>query len=181
MGLDVGGAQGKMAVDSDHAGDNLAEGVTETALSGLGVARKRRWEAAEHLASGALVTLLDDHTVLPEWRIFAVRLPSQRTPPRVRAFMGSLSAKLQMVPSLNSGPYCAANKTAALQHHDFIHNRVNGLTSARVARIWVKRHEAAGIVVNTAARGTRTRHRCPGKMRPPPDISGDSGCCIAVA
>ncbi len=79
---------------------NLAEGITTAALSGLGVARKCKWEIAEHLESGALVPLLDSHTVLPEWKVFAVRSPSQQPPPRVRAFTDFLEAKLRAVPSL---------------------------------------------------------------------------------
>ncbi|MEL6768663.1 MAG: LysR substrate-binding domain-containing protein [Pseudomonadota bacterium] len=79
---------------------NLAEGITEAALSGLGVARKCRWEIAEHLEAGTLVPLLEDHTVLPEWRIFAVRSPAPQTPPRVRAFTDFLAAKLKNVPAL---------------------------------------------------------------------------------
>lgn len=87
---------------SGNFATNLAEGVTEAALSGLGVARKCRWEIAEHLESGALTTVLDDHTILPEWRIFAVRPPSQRTPPKARAFADFLEAKLRGEPSLGS-------------------------------------------------------------------------------
>ncbi|GAB5469715.1 MAG: LysR family transcriptional regulator [Rhodospirillales bacterium] len=79
---------------------NLAEGITTVALSGLGVARKCKWEIAEHLESGALVTLLEDYTVVPEWRVFAVRSPSHQPPPRVRAFVAFLEAKLRTVPSL---------------------------------------------------------------------------------
>ncbi|MEL6266865.1 MAG: LysR family transcriptional regulator, partial [Pseudomonadota bacterium] len=85
---------GNFATDS-------AEGVTEAALSGLGVARKCRWEVAEHLESGGLVMLLVDHTILPEWRIYAVRPPSHRTPPRVRAFTDFLEGKLRSIASLS--------------------------------------------------------------------------------
>ncbi|MEL7171773.1 MAG: LysR family transcriptional regulator [Pseudomonadota bacterium] len=85
---------------SGNFATNLAEGITEAALSGLGVARKCRWEIAEHLQSGALMPLLQEHTVLPEWRIFAVRPPSHQTPPRVRAFIDFLASKLKAASTL---------------------------------------------------------------------------------
>ncbi|MEM7225954.1 MAG: LysR substrate-binding domain-containing protein [Pseudomonadota bacterium] len=85
---------------SGNFATNLAEGITTTALSGLGVARKCRWEIAEHLESGALVTLLDSHIIVPEWRVFAVRPPAPQPPPRVRAFTEFLETKLRSVPSL---------------------------------------------------------------------------------
>ncbi|MEL6476712.1 MAG: LysR family transcriptional regulator [Pseudomonadota bacterium] len=91
------------SVDAKIAGNfatNLAEAITEAALTGVGIARKCRWEVAEHLQSGALVPVLEDHTVLPEWGIFAVRPPSRQLPPRVRAFTEFLEAKFQKVPAL---------------------------------------------------------------------------------
>ena len=79
---------------------NLAEAITEAALSGLGIARKCKWEIAEHLDAGRLVTFLDSYTVVPEWNVFAVRSPSRLPPPRVRAFTDFMEAKLRAVPSL---------------------------------------------------------------------------------
>lgn len=79
---------------------NLAEGITDAALSGIGVARKCKWEVAQHLETGTLITFLDDYTVVPEWRVFAVRSPSHKPPPRARAFTDFLEAKLRAVPSL---------------------------------------------------------------------------------
>lgn len=87
---------------SGNFSTNLAEGITEAALSGLGIARKCVWEIAEHLETGALVTLLDSYIVVPEWRVFAVRSPSHRPPPRVRAFADFLDARFRTVPSLMS-------------------------------------------------------------------------------
>lgn len=88
------------ATVSGNFATNLAEAVTEAALSSLGIARKCKWEIAEHLEAGALVTLLDSYTVVPEWNVFAVRSPSRQPPPRVRAFTDFLEAKLRAVPSL---------------------------------------------------------------------------------
>ncbi len=82
---------------------NLAEAITEAAVSGLGVARKCGWEIAEQLASGDLVILMEDYTVMPEWKVFAVRPPSDRPPARVRAFTEFLESKLRQVPSLRDG------------------------------------------------------------------------------
>lgn len=86
-------------IDGNFA-TNLAEGVTEAALSGLGVARKCKWEIEEHLESGELVEILYDYTILPEWSIFAVRSPSKQPPPRVRVFTEFLEAKFRKTPSL---------------------------------------------------------------------------------
>ncbi len=88
---------------SGNFSTNYAEAVTEAAVSGLGIARKCRWEIAEHLAEGRLVTLLDGYRVAPEWNVFAVRSPSRLPPVRVRVFSEFLEAKLQAVPSL--APY----------------------------------------------------------------------------
>ena len=87
---------------SGNFATNLAEGITDAALSGLGVARKCKWEIAQHLETGALVTLLDDYTIVPEWRVFAVRSPSHKPPPRARAFTDFLESKLRSVPSLSA-------------------------------------------------------------------------------
>ena len=79
---------------------NLAEAVTEAAISGVGVARKCRWEIAEQLASGDLVHILRDFTVLPEWGVYAVRSPSSQPPARVKAFTEFLETKYANVDAL---------------------------------------------------------------------------------
>ncbi|MGB0695646.1 MAG: LysR family transcriptional regulator [Rhodospirillaceae bacterium] len=76
--------------DSDSA-----EAITEAAQSGLGIARKCRWEITEQLKAGSLVQILADHTILPEWSIFAVRSPSRHLSARVRAFTDFLKAKYE--------------------------------------------------------------------------------------
>ncbi|MEM9625124.1 MAG: LysR substrate-binding domain-containing protein [Pseudomonadota bacterium] len=82
---------------------NLAEAVTEAALAGVGIARKCKWEIAEFLETGELVELLSEHTVLPEWRIYAVRPPSPSPPSRVEAFTDFIAHKLDKVPALMRG------------------------------------------------------------------------------
>ncbi|MEM8973245.1 MAG: LysR family transcriptional regulator [Pseudomonadota bacterium] len=79
---------------------NHAEAVTEAAASGLGIARKCKWEIAEQLASGSLVQVLGDYIVVPEWSVFAVRPPSRIQPARVRAFADFLERKFRAIPSL---------------------------------------------------------------------------------
>lgn len=81
---------------------NLAEAVTEAALFGVGIARKCRWEIAEHLEAGDLIEVLPDHTVLPEWGIYSVR-PAARTPPaRVRVFTDFIAEKYRQIPALTA-------------------------------------------------------------------------------
>lgn len=85
---------------SGNFSTNLAEAITEAALTGLGVGRKCLWEISDHLDDGALETVLANYTVLPEWSVFAVRSPARQPSPRVRAFTDFLQAKLQDVPAL---------------------------------------------------------------------------------
>lgn len=79
---------------------NLAEAVTEAVMTGVGVARKCKWEIAEHLETGALVQVLEGFTVLPEWGVYAVRSPSSQPPARVRAFTDFLESKFSGVAAL---------------------------------------------------------------------------------
>ncbi len=81
---------------------NLAEAVTEAALSGVGIARKCLWEISEHMANGDLIEVLPDYTVLPEWDISVVRPPSRTPPARVRAFTEYIAQKFRNVPSLTN-------------------------------------------------------------------------------
>ena len=79
---------------------NLAEGVTEAAISGFGIARKCTWEVAEHLESGELVTVLDRYIVAPEWNIHFMRPPGGIEPLRVRQFRSFIKQKMAQVPTL---------------------------------------------------------------------------------
>ena len=79
---------------------NLAEAVTEAALAGVGIARKCRWEVAEHIRDGDLIEVCCGYTVLPEWSIHAVRPPSRTPPARVRLFTDFVAAKFATIPSL---------------------------------------------------------------------------------
>lgn len=79
---------------------NHAEAITEAAASGLGIARKCKWEISDQLASGSLIQILKDYVVVPEWSVFAVRPPSRLQPARVRAFADFLERKFRSIPSL---------------------------------------------------------------------------------
>lgn len=87
-------ATGTFASDS-------AEAITEVALTGHGIARKCKWEISEHLETGALIQILPDYTVMPEWSVFAVRSPSRIVPARVRVFTDYLQAQLQVDAALS--------------------------------------------------------------------------------
>lgn len=80
---------------SGNFATNYAEAVTEAAASGLGIARKCKWEVAEYLADRTLIPLMEDYTVTPEWNIYAVRSPSRLPPVRVRAFTDFLQEKIR--------------------------------------------------------------------------------------
>ncbi|MEM7399275.1 MAG: LysR family transcriptional regulator [Pseudomonadota bacterium] len=82
--------------DSDSA-----EAITEAAQTGLGIARKCKWEITEQLETGSLVQILDAYTIMPEWSVFAVRSPSRHLSARVRAFTDFLKAKFEADPSLS--------------------------------------------------------------------------------
>lgn len=86
-------AVGNFATDS-------AEAITEAVQTGLGIARKCKWEITEQLETGTLVQIFEDYTVMPEWSVFAVRSPSRHLPLRVRAFTDFLKKKYQSEPSL---------------------------------------------------------------------------------
>lgn len=85
---------------SGNLNTNLAEAVTEAALSGMGIARKCLWEVVEHLEAGELAEVLPDYTVLPEWGIYAVRSPSRTPPPRVRAFTDFIADKFKEITAI---------------------------------------------------------------------------------
>ncbi len=82
---------------------NLAEAVTEATLSGVGIARKCRWEVTDHLEAGELVEVLADYTVLPEWSIYAVRSASRTPSARVRAFTDFVAEKFRSDAAFQSG------------------------------------------------------------------------------
>jgi DNA-binding transcriptional LysR family regulator len=61
------------------------------ASEGLGLAWRSTWEIESQLASGELVTVLDDYA-LPNYDILAVYMQQRHLPARVRAFIETLKA-----------------------------------------------------------------------------------------
>jgi DNA-binding transcriptional LysR family regulator len=61
------------------------------ASEGLGLAWRSTWEIESQLASGQLVTVLDDYA-LPNYDILAVYMQQRHLPARVRAFIETLKA-----------------------------------------------------------------------------------------
>ncbi|MEM9279397.1 MAG: LysR substrate-binding domain-containing protein [Pseudomonadota bacterium] len=85
---------------------NLAEAVTEALLAGVGIARKCKWEVAEYLETGELVRVLDDHTVMPQWGIFAVRPGLRKPPARVSSFIDFIEQEFKKIPALTKTISC---------------------------------------------------------------------------
>ncbi len=64
---------------SGNLRSNVAEGLIDAAIAGLGVAALPSFAIAPSLASGQLVALLTDYQ-LPESTLYAVFLPDRRLP-----------------------------------------------------------------------------------------------------
>lgn len=69
---------------------NVADGLLDATLSGLGIAALPSFAVAPYLASGQLVELLSDYA-LPESTLYAVFLPDRRLPERIRTFVQFLA------------------------------------------------------------------------------------------
>ncbi|MEL6422894.1 MAG: LysR substrate-binding domain-containing protein [Pseudomonadota bacterium] len=69
---------------------NSGSAIRNALLADLGIATRSLWDVEFALADGSLVPVLPDYTVLPEWKVWAVRPPGRRAPARVRAFTGFL-------------------------------------------------------------------------------------------
>ena len=76
---------------------SYGEAVTEASVAGVGIALKSRWDVLGHLESGALVSVLPEYTVEPEWSIWAVRPPGRMVSARVRLFTEFIERKLMHV------------------------------------------------------------------------------------
>jgi DNA-binding transcriptional LysR family regulator len=71
---------------------NDGELLHRWASEGLGLAWRSTWEIQAQLASGALMTVLDDYA-LPAYDIMAVYMPQRHLPARVRSFIDTLKAQ----------------------------------------------------------------------------------------
>ncbi|HEV7816343.1 MAG TPA: substrate binding domain-containing protein, partial [Janthinobacterium sp.] len=70
---------------------NDGELLHRWACEGLGLAWRSTWEIQSQLASGELITVLDDYA-LPEYDITAVYLQQRNLPAKVRFFIDTLKA-----------------------------------------------------------------------------------------
>jgi DNA-binding transcriptional LysR family regulator len=87
------GREGEQSVKvSGNLRSNVAEGLIDAAISGLGIAALPSFAIAPYLASGQLVELLVDYT-LPESTLYAVFLPDRRLPERIRTFVQFLAER----------------------------------------------------------------------------------------
>ncbi|QGZ40928.1 DNA-binding transcriptional LysR family regulator [Pseudoduganella flava] len=71
---------------------NDGELLHRWASEGLGLAWRSTWEIQAQLASGELMTVLDEYA-LPAYDIMAVYMPQRHLPARVRAFIDMLKAQ----------------------------------------------------------------------------------------
>ncbi|MCI4662586.1 MAG: LysR family transcriptional regulator [Neomegalonema sp.] len=67
--------------------------IRDAAVYGLGITFKSLYDVGEELASGRLVTLLDDWEFQGAGAIWALRPPGRFVPPRVRVFIAFLKEK----------------------------------------------------------------------------------------
>jgi hypothetical protein len=87
------GREGEQSVKvSGNLRSNVAEGLIDAAISGLGIAALPSFAIAPYLASGQLVELLVEYT-LPESTLYAVFLPDRRLPERIRTFVQFLAER----------------------------------------------------------------------------------------
>ncbi len=92
---DSNGKQSAVSVRGNFT-TSYGEAVTEAAVSGAGIALKSRWDIADQLSAGALVEVLADHVVEPEWSLWAVRPPGRIVSARVQVFTEFIEKKLQI-------------------------------------------------------------------------------------
>jgi DNA-binding transcriptional LysR family regulator len=85
------GREGEQSIKvSGNLRTNVAEGLLDAAISGLGIAALPSFAIAPYMANGQLVSLLDDYE-LPESTLYAVFLPDRRLPERIRTFVQFLA------------------------------------------------------------------------------------------
>jgi DNA-binding transcriptional LysR family regulator len=71
---------------------NVAEGLVDAAVAGVGIALLPSFAASEHIVAGRLVQLFTEHT-LQESTLYAVFLPDRRLPERIRNFVQFLAER----------------------------------------------------------------------------------------
>lgn len=92
------GPEGEVSVKvSGNLRSNVADGLLDAAIAGVGVAALPSFAASEHIVAGRLVELLTDYT-LPDSTLYAVFLPDRRLPERIRSFVQFLSDRFAQEP-----------------------------------------------------------------------------------
>jgi len=85
------GKEGETSIKvSGNLRTNVAEGLIDATLGGMGIAALPSFASAPYLNSGQLVELLTDYA-LPESTLYAVFLPDRRLPERIRTFVQFLA------------------------------------------------------------------------------------------
>lgn len=93
------GREGEVSVKvSGNLRANVADGLVDAAIAGIGVAALPSFAASEHIVAGRLVELLSDY-VLPDSTLYAVFLPDRRLPERIRSFVQFLADRFAPEPS----------------------------------------------------------------------------------
>lgn len=93
------GREGEMTVNvTGNLRANVAEGLVDAALAGVGVAILPSFAASEHIVAGRLVQLFPDHA-LSESTLYAVFLPDRRLPERIRNFVQFLAERFAGEPA----------------------------------------------------------------------------------
>jgi DNA-binding transcriptional LysR family regulator len=77
---------------SGNLRSNVADGLVDAAVAGVGIAALPSFAVSSYIASGQLVELLTDYC-LPERTLYAVFLPDRRLPERVRSFVQFLAER----------------------------------------------------------------------------------------
>jgi DNA-binding transcriptional LysR family regulator len=97
------GRDGEQSIKvSGNLRSNVAEGLLDAAISGLGVAALPSFAIAPYIANGQLVALLDGYA-LPESTLYAVFLPDRRLPERIRTFVQFLADRFSSEAYWQSG------------------------------------------------------------------------------
>ncbi len=102
------GREGELTVNvSGNLRANVAEGLLDGALAGVGIAVLPSFAASEHIVAGRLVQLFPDYA-LTESTLYAVFLPDRRLPERIRNFVQFLADRFAGEPGWDQ-PLLKAN------------------------------------------------------------------------
>jgi len=93
------GREGELTVNvSGNLRANVAEGLVDAAVAGVGIAVLPSFAASEHIVAGRLVQLFPEYT-MPQSTLYAVFLPDRRLPERLRNFVQFLAERFADEPS----------------------------------------------------------------------------------